>query len=307
MFSPACWMGSATSRSGRPRRSRARRRCSRASAPAARMRVSVLGSERHNPFTDGGVELFDCAAQGGSTPSSSAAARSTASQRQPGRGRRLSAQPGPLAGLVRLRLPLFPGAAGDPVPRGAHALASWCPRSSSSARPGSAPPASTARAGPHALVTGRAVFRFDRTRGRFALAASIPATRSGRSRPDRLRLRLPDGAGRRRRPRPRRSPSSAVRSAPRSPRPIRASPRGARIGDQRTIRDVTARNRELAPGDRRGARRARSCRLRSSATSPSAMSSVGAIVDATSACPASLRLHREALGLDLVRAPANVR
>ncbi|HET6521921.1 MAG TPA: CoA transferase [Geminicoccaceae bacterium] len=29
-----------------------------------RTRVSVLGSERHNPFTDGGRELFDCAAQG---------------------------------------------------------------------------------------------------------------------------------------------------------------------------------------------------------------------------------------------------
>ena len=28
------------------------------------MRVSVLGSARHNPFTDGGRELFDCAAQG---------------------------------------------------------------------------------------------------------------------------------------------------------------------------------------------------------------------------------------------------
>jgi len=29
-----------------------------------RPRVSILGSENHNPFTDGGVELFDCAAQG---------------------------------------------------------------------------------------------------------------------------------------------------------------------------------------------------------------------------------------------------
>ncbi|MCC7271611.1 MAG: CoA synthetase, partial [Alphaproteobacteria bacterium] len=28
------------------------------------MRVSVLGSRRHNPFTEGGRELFDCAAQG---------------------------------------------------------------------------------------------------------------------------------------------------------------------------------------------------------------------------------------------------
>jgi glutaconate CoA-transferase subunit B len=29
-----------------------------------RMRVSLLGSRRHNPFTDGSRELFDCAAQG---------------------------------------------------------------------------------------------------------------------------------------------------------------------------------------------------------------------------------------------------
>ncbi len=31
---------------------------------ASRLIVSILGSERHNPFTDGGRELFDCAAQG---------------------------------------------------------------------------------------------------------------------------------------------------------------------------------------------------------------------------------------------------
>ena len=31
---------------------------------AGRMVVSILGSERQNPFTDGGRELFDCAAQG---------------------------------------------------------------------------------------------------------------------------------------------------------------------------------------------------------------------------------------------------
>ena len=29
-----------------------------------RLRVSLLGSRRHNPFTDGSRELFDCAAQG---------------------------------------------------------------------------------------------------------------------------------------------------------------------------------------------------------------------------------------------------
>jgi glutaconate CoA-transferase subunit B len=29
-----------------------------------RLTVSILGAEQHNPFTDGGRELFDCAAQG---------------------------------------------------------------------------------------------------------------------------------------------------------------------------------------------------------------------------------------------------
>jgi len=29
-----------------------------------RLVVSIIGSEKHNPFTDGGRELFDCAAQG---------------------------------------------------------------------------------------------------------------------------------------------------------------------------------------------------------------------------------------------------
>lgn len=30
----------------------------------SRLRISILGSRRHTPFTDGGRELFDCAAQG---------------------------------------------------------------------------------------------------------------------------------------------------------------------------------------------------------------------------------------------------
>ena len=51
------------SRSAPPRRSRAPPPCWRAPGDP-RLRVSILGSERHNPFTDGGRELFDCAAQG---------------------------------------------------------------------------------------------------------------------------------------------------------------------------------------------------------------------------------------------------
>ncbi len=35
-----------------------------ARARSAEMRVSLLGSRRHNFFTNGGVELFDCAAEG---------------------------------------------------------------------------------------------------------------------------------------------------------------------------------------------------------------------------------------------------
>jgi glutaconate CoA-transferase subunit B len=42
-----------------------------------KVRVSILGSERHNFFTNGAVELFDCAAQGRVDAFSSAAARST--------------------------------------------------------------------------------------------------------------------------------------------------------------------------------------------------------------------------------------
>ena len=86
------------------------------------MRVSVLGSERHNPFTDGGRELFDCAAQGridafflgGGQIDGGANINLVGVGGYP-------REPGALARLVRLRLSLFPGAAGDPVPRGAHA------------------------------------------------------------------------------------------------------------------------------------------------------------------------------------------
>ena len=53
----------AMSRSAMPRRSRRPRRCSRARA-ARRPYVSLLGSRKHNFFTDGGGELFDCAGQG---------------------------------------------------------------------------------------------------------------------------------------------------------------------------------------------------------------------------------------------------
>ena len=86
-----------------------------------RMRVSVLGSERHNPFTDGNVELFDCAAQGGSTPSSWAAARSTARPTSTSWACAAIRRAKCGGRAVRLCLHVLHGAARDPVPPGAYA------------------------------------------------------------------------------------------------------------------------------------------------------------------------------------------
>ena len=52
------------SRSAMPRRSRPPPRCWRASAGTAGPYVSLLQSRKHNFFTDGARELFDCAGQG---------------------------------------------------------------------------------------------------------------------------------------------------------------------------------------------------------------------------------------------------
>ena len=53
------------SRSATPRRSRRQRhRCWRAARGNGRPYVSLLGSQKHTFWTDGGRELFDCAGQG---------------------------------------------------------------------------------------------------------------------------------------------------------------------------------------------------------------------------------------------------
>jgi glutaconate CoA-transferase subunit B len=138
------------------------------------LRVSVLGSERHNPFTDGGRELFDCAGQG-----------------------RIDAfflGGGEIDGQANLNLVgvggypesrvRWPGSFGSAylyflVPRmilfrEEHTPRVLVPRVEFISAPGTSPAHVYRPGGPYALVTGRAVFRFDRARARFLLQSVHP-------------------------------------------------------------------------------------------------------------------------------------
>jgi glutaconate CoA-transferase subunit B len=139
-----------------------------------RMRVSVLGSERHNPFTDGGRELFDCAAQG-----------------------RIDAfflGGGQIDGQANVNLigvggypqsrVRWPGSFGSAylyflVPRAIlfreeHTPRVLVPKVEFTSAPGTSPANVHRPGGPYALVTGRCVFRFDRPRARFLLQSVHP-------------------------------------------------------------------------------------------------------------------------------------
>lgn len=139
-----------------------------------RMRVTLLGSVRHNAFTDGARELFDCAAQG-----------------------RIDAfflSGGEIDGQANINLVgagdyprlarRFPGSFGSAflyfmIPRvilfrERHDATALVPRVSFISAPGVSPPGVFRRGGPVALVTDRAVFAFDRARARFRLESVHP-------------------------------------------------------------------------------------------------------------------------------------
>jgi glutaconate CoA-transferase subunit B len=139
-----------------------------------RMRISMLGSERHNPFTDGGRELFDCAAQG-----------------------RIDAfflGGGQIDGQANINLigvggypqsrVRWPGSFGSTylyflVPRvilfrEEHTARVLVPKVEFVSAPGTSPANLHRLGGPYALVTGRCVFRFDRARSRFLLQSVHP-------------------------------------------------------------------------------------------------------------------------------------
>ena len=141
------------------------------------MRVSILGSRDQNPFTDGGRELFDCAGQG-----------------------RIDAfflSGGQIDGAANINLvgtgeienyprhtQRFPGSFGSAylyfvVPRVILFREEHTPRTLVDAvdfisAPGTSAPEVYRPGGPHALVTSRCVFSFDKTRARFALQSVHP-------------------------------------------------------------------------------------------------------------------------------------
>ncbi len=139
-----------------------------------RLRVSVLGSERHNPFTDGARELFDCAAQG-----------------------RIDAfflGGGEIDGEANINLVgvggyptsrvRWPGSFGSAylyflVPRvilfrEEHTRRVLVPKVEFVSAPGTSPANVHRPGGPYALVTGRAVFGFERARACFVLWSVHP-------------------------------------------------------------------------------------------------------------------------------------
>ncbi|MBT5038336.1 MAG: CoA synthetase [Rhodospirillaceae bacterium] len=143
-------------------------------------RVSVLSSQRHNDFTDGARELFDCAAQG-----------------------RIDAfflGGGQIDGQANVNLVglgdypeldvRFPGTYGSAylyflVPRvilfrQEHSRRVMVPKVDFISAPGVSPPGLYRPGGPHALVTERCVFSFDRAAARFCLV-SVHAGESAES------------------------------------------------------------------------------------------------------------------------------
>lgn len=138
------------------------------------LRVSMLGSEDHNAFTNGGTELFDCAAQG-----------------------RIDAfflGGGQIDGAANINLVgigdypqtkvRFPGSFGSAylyflVPRvilfrEEHTPRVLVPKVDFISAPGTSAPDVYRPGGPYALVTGRCVFDFDKAKARFRLKSVHP-------------------------------------------------------------------------------------------------------------------------------------
>jgi len=139
-----------------------------------RLHVNILGSTRNNSFTDGGVELFDLAAQG-----------------------RIDAfflGGGQIDGAANINLvgtgeypdlkTRWPGSFGSSylyflVPRvilfrEEHSRRVMVPKVDFVSAPGISPPNVYRPGGPYKMVTGLGLFAFDRARGRFRLESVHP-------------------------------------------------------------------------------------------------------------------------------------
>jgi glutaconate CoA-transferase, subunit B len=142
-----------------------------------RLRVSILGSEKHNAFTDGGRELFDCAGQGRID------AFFLSGGQIDGRANVNLVGVGDIADYPRAQQ-RFPGSFGSAylyfvVPRvilfrEEHTQRTLVEKVDFISAPGTSPPEVYRPGGPYALVTSLCVFAFDRTRARFRLASLHP-------------------------------------------------------------------------------------------------------------------------------------
>lgn len=140
-----------------------------------RLRVSLLGSRTHNPFTDGGRELFDCAAQGRID------AFFLSGGQIDGRANINLVGLGGEYPNVKVR---FPGSFGSAyvyslIPRVILFREEHTPRTLVEkvdfiSAAGTSPEGEYRPGGPHALVTGLCVFAFDKARARFSLQSVHP-------------------------------------------------------------------------------------------------------------------------------------
>jgi len=140
-----------------------------------RLRLSILGSREHSAFTDGGRELFDCAGQGRID------AFFLSGGQIDGQANINLVGVGDVAQYPRVEA-RFPGSFGSAylyfvVPRvilfhHEHSPRTLVRKVDFVSAPGTSPPDVYRPGGPYALVTSLGVFRFDRTRGQFALASA---------------------------------------------------------------------------------------------------------------------------------------
>jgi glutaconate CoA-transferase subunit B len=138
------------------------------------LRLSILGSREHNFFTNGGVELFDCAAQGridafflgGGQIDGQANINLVGSGEYP---RNEVRWPGSFGSsfmyFVVPRVILF---------REEHSPRVFVERVDFISAPGTSTPDIERRGGPYALLTGMALFSFDKSRARFRLESVHP-------------------------------------------------------------------------------------------------------------------------------------
>ncbi|MSO65060.1 MAG: CoA synthetase [Alphaproteobacteria bacterium] len=139
-------------------------------------RVSILGNPRNTFWSDGSKELFDCAAQGridafflsGAQIDGQANVNLVGIGSYPRQKVRFSGSFGS-AYLYHLvpRVILF---------RPDHSPRVLVPKVDFISAAGTSPPGTYRPGGPHALVTGKALFYFDRGRGRFRLESVHPGS-----------------------------------------------------------------------------------------------------------------------------------